>query len=338
MTKVKGSINLLLFAFAICTFSSCARFNPSSDDNGKVKVFGVFASPKEEQFSGVIDAALRSAADAGKIEYSFIDRIGYDGEFDAVLSHICQKEDAAIVIGDGFGNEEAIRSSAANCPNKVFVFSQDGPSIEPNLHVFENRVNETAYLAGMVAGGSTKTNIVGVVGAKPLAQANRMANAFIAGARFVNPNVTVKVSFNGSYFDKSLAQDAALEQIESGVDIIYALCLGVTDAVGDKQVKVINNLGGQTESEQPAALTSVIWNIAPTIDHLIDQVANGIFTLSDIKSFSLSTDRGASLARLDTKFITPDLAKKVDEQLAIIRIGALNLEISDQKPADSISP
>ena len=338
MTKVKGSVNLLLFAFAICTFSSCASFNPSSDDNGKVKVFGVFASPKEEQFSGVIDAALRSAADAGKIEYSFIDRIGYDGEFDAVLSHICQKEDATIVIGDGFGNEEAVRRSAANCPNKVFVFSQDGQSIEPNLHVFENRVNETAYLAGMVAGGSTKTNIVGVVGAKPIAQANRMANAFIAGAKFINPNITVKVSFNGSYFDKSLAQDAALAQTESGVDVIYALCLGVTNAVRDKQVKVINNLGGQTESEQRAALTSVVWNIAPTIDHLIDQVANGIFTLSEIKSFSLSTDRGASLARLDIKFATPDLAKKVTEQLAIIRSGAFNLEISDQKPADSILP
>ena len=337
--KGKGAVKLLLVAFAaICIFSSCASFNRSATESGKVKVFGVFASPKEEQFSGVIDEALRSAADAGKIDYSFIDRIGYDGEFDAVLSHICQKEDAAIVIGDGFGNEEMIRRSAVNCPNKVFAFSQDGSSIDPNLLVFENRVVENAYLAGMVAGGSTKTNIIGVVGARPLAQANRMANAFIAGARFTNPNVTIKVSFNGSYFDKSLAEDAALAQIESGVDVIYALCLGVSDAVGDTNVKVIKNLGAQTENQGEYVLATVVWNIAPTIDYLISQVASGIFSPSDVKSLSLSTDRGVSVTWLDTKTVDSEVVKKVADQLLEIRSGAFKVEISDKQPAKLILP
>ena len=337
--KGRGAVKLLLVAFAaICIFSSCASFNRSATESGKVKVFGVFASPKEEHFSGVIDEALRSAADAGKIDYSFIDRIGYDGEFDAVLSHICQKEEAAIVIGDGFGNEEMIRRSAVNCPNKIFAFSQDGSSIDPNLLVFENRVVENAYLAGMVAGGSTKTNIIGVVGARPLAQANRMANAFIAGARFTNPNVTIKVSFNGSYFDKSLAEDAALAQIESGVDVIYALCLGVNDAVGDTNVKIIKNLGAQTENQGEYVLASVVWNIAPTIDYLISQVASGIFSPSDVKSLSLSTDRGESVTWLDTKTVDSEVVKKVADQLLEIRSGVFKVEISDKQPAKLILP
>lgn len=295
-------------------------------------MFGVFASPREEQFSGVIDAALRSAADDGKIEYSFIDRIGYDGEFDQVLQHICQKEDAAIVVGDGFGNEESIRRSAANCPNKIFAFSQDGSSIDPNLLVFENRVIETAYLAGIVAGGSTKTNIVGVVGARPFLHANQMANGFIAGAKFANPNITVKVSFNESYFDKSLAEDAALAQIESGVDVIYALCLGVDDAIGDKQVKVIKNLGIEIESKSDPVLASVVWNIAPTIDYLINQVANGVFSSSEIKSFSQAADSGRRLTRLDTKIISPALAQIVADQLNAIQNGVLKLDFSNQEP------
>ena len=337
--KGKGAVKLLLVAFAaICIFSSCASFNRSATESGRVKVFGVFASPKEEQFSGVIDEALRSAADAGKIDYSFIDRIGYDGEFDAVLSHICQKEEAAIVIGDGFGNEEMIRRSAVNCPNKIFAFSQDGSSIDPNLLVFENRVVENAYLAGMVAGGSTKTNIIGVVGARPLAQANRMANAFIAGARFTNPNVTIKVSFNGSYFDKSLAEDAALAQIESGVDVIYALCLGVNDAVGDTNVRIIKSLGAQTENQGEYVLASVVWNISPTIDYLISQVASGIFSPSDVKSLSLSTDRGESVTWLDTKTVDSEVVKKVADQLLEIRSGAFKVEISDKQPAKLILP
>ncbi len=339
MTKSNNLVELFSFTlFAVCIFSSCSGFDRSASDNGKVKVFGVFASPREEQFSGVIDAALRSAADEGNIEYSFIDRIGYDGEFEQVLQHICQKEDAAIVVGDGFGNEEAIVRSAANCPNKIFAFSQDGTSVYPNLLVFENRVIETAYLAGIIAGGSTKTNIVGIVGAKPLAQTNRMANAFIAGAKFANPKVAVKVSFNGSYFDKSLAEDGAILQIESGVDVIYALCLGVLDAIGDNQVKVIENLSVETENFTRFGLASVVWEIAPTIDYLISQVANGVYSSRDVKSFSLSKDRGSPLTRLDTKFVTPELAKKVADQLQAIQSGVLKIDLNDQLPAESIWP
>ncbi len=339
MTKSNNSVKLLSLAFVVVyVLSSCSGSSRSAKEFGKVKVFGVFASPREEQFSGVIDAALRSAADEGNIEYSFIDRIGYDGEFEQVLQHICQKEDAEIVIGDGFGNEEAIRRSAENCPNKIFAFSQDGSSIDPNLLVFENRVVETAYLAGMVAGGSTKTNIIGVVGARPLLRANQMANAFIAGAKFTNSKITVKVSFNGSYFDKSLAEDAALAQIESGVDVIYALCLGVVDAVGDKQVKVINNLGVEIENKSGPALASVVWDIAPTVDYLIKQVSNSVFSSSDIKSFSLAMDRDATLTKLDTKFVTPELAQKVADQLQALQSGVLKLDFSDQEPPKVTSP
>jgi basic membrane lipoprotein Med (substrate-binding protein (PBP1-ABC) superfamily) len=174
--------------------------------------------------------------------------------------------------------------------------------------------------------------------ARPLAHANQMANAFIAGARISNPKITVKVSFNGSYFDKSLAEDAALVQIESGVDVIYALCLGVMEAVGDKQVKVINNLGGKIKDKSGPVLASVVWDVAPTIDYLIDQVANGTFSSSDIRSFSLATDRGATLTRLDAKFISPELAKKVDDQLQAIQSGGLKFEFSDQQPAKLSSP
>jgi basic membrane lipoprotein Med (substrate-binding protein (PBP1-ABC) superfamily) len=198
--------------------------------------------------------------------------------------------------------------------------------------VFENRVIETAYLAGIVAGGSTKTNIVGVVGARPLSHANQMANGFIAGAKFANPNITVKVSFNGSYFDKSLAEDAALVQIESGVDVIYALCLGVIDAIGDKQVKVIENLGMEIDSKSDPVLASVVWDIAPTIDYLINQVANGVFSSSEVKSYSLAAGSGSQLTWLDTKIISPALAQMVADQLHAIQNGVLKLDFSNQEP------
>ena len=315
--------------------NGCSR-SQNSDDTGKVKVFGVYASPKEEQFAAVIDAALKTAADNGKIEYSFIERIGYDGDMERVLSEICLKEDSAIIIGDGFGNEEAVRKVAANCQKKIFIFAQDGELIDPNLAVFDNTAHEIAYLAGMVAGGSTKSNIIGVVGARPIAQANRLANAFIAGAIFNNPEITIKTSFNDSFFDSSLSQESATEQIASGVDVIYALCSGVIDAVKDTPVSVIGNVSIQTEKAPNSVLTSLLWDIQPTINHLIDQVANGAFKVTDI-DYRLSTARSfSSLATLNPRLVSNDLALSVSDRLAAIQSRIFQVAIDDQQPAATV--
>jgi len=331
--KQIGFLSLIIVGCLL--LNGCSRLQ-NSDDNGKVKVFGVYASPKEEQFAAVIDAVLRSAADNGKIEYSFIDRIGYDGDMERVLSEICLKEDSAIIIGDGFGNEEAVRKVAANCLKKIFIFAQDGESIDPNLAVFENTAHETSYLAGIVAGGSTKSNVIGVIGARPLAQANRLANAFIAGAIFSNPDITVKTSFNDSFFDSSIAQESVAEQIVAGVDVIYALCSGVIDAVKNTQVSVVGNVSIQTEKAPNSVLTSLVWDIQPTINHLIDQVVNGTFKVTDIDYRFSSARSFSSLATLNPRLVSNDLALSVSDRLAAIQSGAFQVVINDQQPAATI--
>ena len=56
-----------------------------------------------------------------------------------------------------FGNEEAVRRVAADYPDIPFVFGSGGGPAEPNFSVFDNWIHEPAYLAGMLAGGLTKS-------------------------------------------------------------------------------------------------------------------------------------------------------------------------------------
>ena len=88
----------------------------------------------------------------------------------------------------------------------------------------------------------------------------------------------------------------------------------------------------EIDSKSDPVLASVVWNIAPTIDYLINQVANGVFSSSEIKSFSLAADSGPQLTWLDTKIISPALAQMVADQLHAIQIGVLKLDFSDQEP------
>ena len=63
----------------------------------------------------------------------------------------------------------------------------------------------------------TKSNKIGMVGGFPIGEVNRLFNAFMAGAKAVNPGVEFKVSFIGSWYDPPKAKEFAFAQVEAVV-------------------------------------------------------------------------------------------------------------------------
>ena len=265
-----------------------------------LKVFGAYATQIEEPWDGVIHAALQAEADAGRIDYTFADDIGYAGDMELTLREVAEIDVPDIIFGDAFGNEEAVRAVAADYPDIAFVFGSGGGPAEPNFSVFDNWIHEPAYLAGMLAGGLTKSSIIGVVGGVPVPEVNRIANAFIAGAREVNPEVEVKVSFINSWFDPAAAKEAALAQIDAGADVLYAERFGVIEAAEEKDLIAVGNMSDQQALAPDNVVTSVTWNMTPTVEYVIDQVAGGTYTAQDLKDFSMVAKGGAALAPINT--------------------------------------
>ena len=60
-------------------------------------------------------------------------------------------------------------------------------------------IDEAQYVAGIVAGSTSKTGKLGFVAAKPIPQVLRNINAFTLGARSVNPKATTRVVFTGDW-------------------------------------------------------------------------------------------------------------------------------------------
>ncbi len=222
---------------------------PSSGgaEGDAVTVFGAYATQIEEPWDGVIHSALQAEADAGRITYTFTDDIGYAGDMERVLRETADQDQPDIIFGDAFGNEEAARAVAADYPEIAFVFGSGGGPAEPNFSVFDNWIHEPAYLAGMLAGGVTESNVIGVVGGYPVPEVNRIVNAFIAGAQETNSEVDVKVTFLNSWFDPAAAKEAALAQIGAGADVLYAERFGVIEAAQENDLVAIGNMSDQKE-------------------------------------------------------------------------------------------
>lgn len=81
-------------------------------------------------------------------------------------------------------------------------------------------IDECQFLAGVVAGFTSKTKKLGFIAAKPIPQVLRNINAFTLGARMVDPAITTRVIFTGEWSMPVKEAEAATSLIDQGVDVL----------------------------------------------------------------------------------------------------------------------
>ncbi len=331
---------LLILVIVALMAAACQPAAPAAEEPaeaGAPLFYGAYATAIEEPWDGVIHTALQKAADEGKITYEYTDDIGYSGDMERVLREIAEESKPAAIFGDAFGNEEAVRRVAAEYPEIAFAFGSGLGPAEPNMAVFDNWIHEPAYLCGLIAGGVTETNVIGVVGAMPVPEVNRITNAFIDGVKEVNPDAVVLVSFINSWFDPASAKEAALAQIDSGADVLFAERFGVIEAAVENGLYSFGNMSDQYELGPDSVLTGPVWNMEPTVEYVINQVKAGSFTGQDLKDFSMVAKGGAYLADfhgMDEK-IPADIVALVKQREEEIEKGLFRVNIGEEAPAGS---
>ncbi len=307
----------------------------------KLKVFGAYATPIEEPWDGVIHSALTRAKNAGQIDYTFTDDIGYSGNMERVLRQVAAKNKPNVIFGDAFGNEEAVRRVAKQFPQIAFVFGSGGGPASPNVSVFDNWIHEPAYLMGVMAGSLTKTNKLGIVAGYPVPEVNRLANAFISGAHSVNKKAVVKVTFINSWFDPATAKESALAQIAAKVDAIYAERAGVIEAAKQKNIIAFGNMSDQKSSAPRNVVSSAVWNMNPTVQFVLNQVRGGTYTALDLKDFSMMGKGGATIAPINRNVVKggvpAKLVAKVKGLQTKIMSGNLRVDIDEAQPPGSVA-
>ncbi|ABL83645.1 MULTISPECIES: BMP family protein [unclassified Nocardioides] len=301
-------------------------------------VYGVFATPLEEPWDGAIHAALESAAADGLIEYKHVDDLSTSDAMERSLRDIATNEKPDAIIGDAFAAEEAVRKVAAEFPDIPFAFGSGGEPVEPNMSVFDNWLQDPAYLAGMLAGGLTESGTIGVVGAMPIPEVNRIVNAFVLGVKETNPDATVKVSFINSFFDPAAAKQAAQAHISAGADVLFAERDGVIAAAEEADIPVIGMMVDQKAESPEHVVTSLIWDVRPTVDAVVDQIENGPEGV-DLGKYSFMAAGGSSIADINTDIVggvPDDLAARVEDMRAAMEDGTFETPVDESAPAKSI--
>lgn len=124
-----------------------------------------------------------------------------------------------LVFGHGYEFKDAAARVGADYPNTIFI-TTSGDVIRPNVSPMVFQLEETTYLAGMLAGALTRTGKVGFVGGVKLPPVEGTYLGFAGGARAVRPGVEVLQAYIGNGEDVAAAKELALAQIRRGADVL----------------------------------------------------------------------------------------------------------------------
>ncbi|KAA2236297.1 BMP family protein [Salinarimonas soli] len=297
-----------------------------------IKVASIYTVPVEQQWVSRLHTALKTAEGRGDITYKWSENTA-NNDYERIMRQYAE-EGSDLIVGEIFGVERAARRVAASYPKVAFLMGSSFGPAKPNMAVFDNWIQEPAYLSGMVAGKATKSNLIGMVGGYAIPEVNRLMHAFMDGARAVNPNVRFLVTFINSWYDPPKAKEASFAMIDKGADVMYAERFGVSDAAKERNAKVIGNVIDTSAQYPGIVLASALWHMEPTIDRAIKAVMEGRFEATDYGQFSQMQYGGASLA-MDEKLVSAEVAAMVKEKEKEIQDGLFRVNVNDAEPKSS---
>jgi basic membrane protein A len=205
-----------------------------------------------------------------------------------------------LVFGHGFEFQDAARRVGPDFPKTIYI-TTSGSTSGANVAGIEFAFADASYLAGMLAGSMTKTNVLGVIGGTELPPVKESFAAFEEGAHVVNPKVRVLTSYIGNWDDVSAGKEQALAQIGRNADIIFqnadAAGLGVFQAAREtKKALIVGSNSNQNAVAPEITIGSVVIDLPHAFITVAREVKEGRFkprvirlgTASDVVSLVIN--------------------------------------------------
>ena len=154
-----------------------------------------------------------------KVVTSFVEKVPEAADAERVFRDMAGQGNK-LIFGTTFGYMEPMLKVAADLKDVKFEHATGYKQAE-NMRTYDSRTYEGAYMAGVIAGGMTKSNTLGVVGSIPIPEVIRNINSFTLGAQSVNPKVKTKVVWVNEWFNPPKETEAAQSLINGGADVLF---------------------------------------------------------------------------------------------------------------------
>ena len=149
---------------------------------------------------------------------NYVENVAEGADAERVIREMAKRGDK-VIFATSFGYMNFMLKVSKTFPNTAFVHAT-GYKMGKNMGIYNARFYEGRYLTGVIAGEMTKSNVLGYVAAFPIPEVLQGINAFIKGARSVNPKAELRVIWVNSWYDPGKERQASMTLMSQGADVI----------------------------------------------------------------------------------------------------------------------
>ena len=283
----KLKVLLLSTTVSVGAWGCAKNDNISTEkENYKVGLVLSIGGVNDESFNqSAWEGALKAKEEYG-VEVSYLEA-NSESDYIPNIETLIDR-DTDLIVGVGYQVGASIKEAVEVYPDQNFVMIdssyEEREEIPNNIRPITFNEKEAGYLVGLIAGKTTKTNVISCIGGFDIPSLTPFFEGYEEGAKEVNPNVKVLKQYINSFTDASKGKVSAQQMINSNnADIIFMATgggnMGIIEAINEadnvKGIGVDMPMSYLSENIITSALKNVGEGLKLTIKDYIEGNFNG---------------------------------------------------------------
>jgi basic membrane protein A and related proteins len=186
-----------------------------------------------------------------------------------------------VVIGHGFQFSDGALKVGEEFPDVTFIVTSTNVTNNKNVGSLNNNYLQAGFLKGALAAYMTKTNVVGGIGGADIPPIQNDMKGYVAGAKYVNPDIKVVTAITGDGTDANKAKEQALTFVGQGADILMAnanaASRGVHLAAEEKGIYSLASIAAEYDTFNKGLIACSIADMAKAIFQAVESIDQGTY-------------------------------------------------------------
>jgi basic membrane protein A len=273
---MKKGLILVLAIFAAIALVGCGK---AAEEKETLKVAVALTGAKT-------DGGWNQSAYEGllKIEKELGAEISFNentqaADYEKILREYAKDND--VVIGHGFQFSDGALKVGEEFPDVTFIVTSTNVTNNKNVGSLNNNYLQAGFLKGALAALMTKTDVVGGIGGADIPPIQNDMKGYVAGAKYINPNIKVVTAITGDGTDANKAKEQALTFVGQGADILMAnanaASRGVHLAAEEKGIFSLASIAAEYDTFNKGLIACSIADMATAIFKAVESIDQGTY-------------------------------------------------------------
>ena len=275
---MKKGLILVLAVFAAIALVGCG--NTAEEEKETLKVAVALTGSRTD--GGWNETAYKGLV---KIEEELGAEISFNentqaADYEKILREYA-KAGNDVVIGHGFQFSDGALKVGEEFPDVIFIVTSSNVTNNKNVGSLNNDYLQAGFLKGALAALMTKTNIVGGIGGADIPPIQNDMKGYVAGAKYINPNIKVVTAITGNGTDANMAKEQALTFVGQGADILMAnanaASRGVHLAAQEKGIFSLASIAAEFETFNKGLIAVGLADMTTAIFKAVESIDEGTY-------------------------------------------------------------